>query len=58
MNKFIIYRKSDGVFWFRVCGVGLHFIDRSKHSALFSERYGYTKVLRVGDWAVKVLRKK
>lgn len=47
---------SDGNVWFRLFGKGLRFADRSKHKALFSERNGYEKVIRIGKWSVKFLK--
>lgn len=41
-------------FYFRICGYGLS-VDRSL-PLLFSERYGHRKVLRVGRWAIQILR--
>ncbi len=52
MIKFLKY---DGGMWFRVFGVGLSIQDRVKYPALYSERNGYVKVLRVGKWSVKAL---
>lgn len=41
-------------FYFRICGRGLSFdIDRPK---IFSERYGYKKILRVGRISIEVLK--
>jgi hypothetical protein len=31
--------------WFRIFGWGLHVSTKRREDALFSERYGYTKVL-------------
>lgn len=52
--------KMDGTryWWFRIRrGYGLHFRWVSKdYSPLFSERYGYEKVLKIGRLWVKVLK--
>ena len=40
-------------FWFRVGNWGL---SVSNERPLFSERYGYTKVLRLGQWGIQVLK--
>lgn len=41
-------------FFFRICDKGLSFsLDAP---VLFSERYGYRKVLRIGRLAIEVLR--
>lgn len=44
--------------WFRIFGgYGLHFRWCSKdHVPLFSERYGYEKVLKIGRFWIKVLK--
>ena len=55
IGKLFTYCSYDGGFWFRVYGVGLSIQDREKHPALFSERNGYTKVLRIGKWAIRML---
>jgi hypothetical protein len=41
-------------FWFRFFGYG-PYVMRDK-MVLFSERYGYRKVLRIGRWAFEWLR--
>ena len=41
--------------WIRLCGIGVSAINRSRHPALFSERYGYCKVLRIGRYAIRYL---
>lgn len=43
---------SKNAFWFRVLGFGLSI---SSHPLLFSERYGYSKVLRIGKMKFKLL---
>ena len=45
----------DGGWWFRICGFGIRCADRSKHRALFSERNGLVKVLRIGRWSFRFL---
>lgn len=50
------YHKSQGYFWFRFFGYGLHIKDSKVTPMLFSERYGHTKRIRVGRWVVKVLK--
>lgn len=45
---------GHGVTWFRIFGYGLWVaLD---HEPLFSERYGYRRVFRVGRLAFKVLK--
>lgn len=54
----LTWHRGDGIFWFRIFGRGIVIEDRTKKRALFSERYGYTKWLRLGKWAIKKLRPK
>jgi hypothetical protein len=44
-----------GGMWFRVLGYGLRVADRRVNPPLFSERYGYRKVLRLGPYSVRFL---
>jgi len=46
---------GDGICWIRFLGRGVAIKDKIKHPPLFSERYGYKKVLRVGKWGVELL---
>lgn len=48
--------KSDGYFWIRIFGCGIHLVDRSKHKPLFSIRNGYIKEYKVGKYGFKFLR--
>lgn len=50
--RLLEWHKRTGSFWFRVFGIGLSIQNREIHRALFSERNGYRKVLRVGKWAI------
>jgi len=52
----IQYNIGIGHFWFRVFGYGLSFMNRDIHPPLFSERNGYSKVLRIGKWSIKGLK--
>ena len=45
-------KRWDGGCWFRIFGYGLRIADRSKHKALFSERTGMARVLRIGRWSI------
>lgn len=45
----------DGGWWFRIYGYGLRCSDRTKREALFSERAGLVRVLRVGKWSIAFL---
>lgn len=52
-RTFICVHRSG--FYFRICGTGLSFdVDSPK---LFSERYGFRRVLRLGRLSIEVLRK-
>lgn len=56
MSRLFCSYFEPGHFSFRVCGYGVSAEDRRIHPALFSERYGYSRVLRVGPWSLKFLR--
>jgi len=45
-------------FWFRILGRGLHFSNRPRSAALFSERYGYCKVWYVRGIRIEYLPKR
>ena len=45
---------KDWGFWARIFGYG---IAISTLKPLFSERYGYTKILRIGRIKIKLLRR-
>ena len=47
--------KGDGFYWFRLFGRGLKFKDITKHRLLFSERNGYEKYIKIGNWIVGYL---
>lgn len=55
-TRIISYHHERGSFWFRVFGIGLSLQDRRVHPALFSERNGFVRVLRVGPYSIKALR--
>lgn len=57
ISKYFSWCRYDGGLWFRIYGVGLRIQDRNKHPALFSERNGHTKVLRIGKWSIRVITK-
>ena len=42
--------------WLRLFGAGIAWRDNRRHRTPFSERYGYTKVLRIGAYSVTWLR--
>ena len=43
------------IFWFRICGWGLHLRASKGYIPMFSERYGYTKALYLGPLRIQVL---
>ena len=45
---------SNGGFWFRIFGVGLSFVHAS-YPALFSERYGYRKSIKLFGYRASFL---
>jgi hypothetical protein len=45
----------DGLGWFRLFGIGLHWKDTSRHMMLFSERNGYKKAIKIGSWQIAFL---
>lgn len=46
------YYKGEGIFWFRLFGYGLSFNKTMK----FSQRYGYSKYLKIGDVIITALK--
>lgn len=48
---------AKGKFWFRILGYGLSFKDITIHEMIFSERNGYAKYLKIGNWIIKYLPK-
>ena len=57
VNAIVNWQKTDGMFWVRIFGRRFTLIDKNKHPPLFSERYGYRKVFRVGKWGIEWLAK-
>lgn len=53
--KPLAYYSTDGFFWFRLFGVGLVIKDTRKHSLTFSERHGYSRIIKMGNYAVGFL---
>jgi hypothetical protein len=41
---------SKSIFWVRVFGVGISGKNTVIHPLLFSQRNGYEKYLRIGEW--------
>ncbi len=56
LSRYIEITVYRGGCWFRIWGYGLSIVNKRKHPPLFSERYGYRKVLRFGRWGVEILR--
>lgn len=48
--------KTNGLFWFRFFGYGLHGKDTTKNRLLFSERNGYRKYLKIGNWIFRFIK--
>ena len=55
MKKIFDSFKYRDLFWFRIFGYGLSF---SKGRLLFSERYGYTKYLKIGNIKISFLNRR
>jgi hypothetical protein len=53
--KIFQFHKHDHGFWFRIFGVGLSVINRSVMREPFSIRNGLVKVLRVGNYTVRII---
>ena len=53
-NIFCYYR-TDGFLWFRILGHGLVIKDINKYPLIFSERYGYTKYIKIGKYIVRYI---
>ena len=49
------YHKGFG--WFRLFGRGIKWKDTTRHSLIFSERYGYVKSFKIGKWLIGILKK-
>lgn len=47
---------TGGLWWFRICGVGLHGKDITRHPLLFSQRRGLHRGIQVGKWWLSFLR--
>lgn len=57
MRVFVKY-KDAGFWWFRIFGYGICNKNFKVHGLLFSERNGYTKTLKIGNWSFKILNPK
>lgn len=49
--------KSDGFFWFRVFGYGLHVKNLNKRGLTFSQRIGVVRYLKVGKYVITFLKR-
>lgn len=59
MNKYnkifaFYYRNRFG--WFRIFGLGLKFKDVTIHGLTFTQRNKFKKRLRIGKWAIGILK--
>ena len=57
MTRFWSGYSTDGLWWFRIFGVGFSGQDITKHRLLFSQRYGYKKAITLGKWRFEYLEK-
>jgi hypothetical protein len=46
---------TEGLFWFRIAGIGLHFKRIDLWPLLYSERNGYWRRWQFGRWSVGYL---
>ena len=54
--KAFSYYSTDGLWWFRIFGYGLHGKNFKKHKLLFSERNGYRTCIFLGNWIFRILK--
>ena len=47
---------ENGIGWFRIFGIGLHWKDINRHELLFSQRYGYKKAITIRKWRFEFLK--
>lgn len=55
--KALHWYRTKGLWWFRVCGYGIHYKNTRYHAELFSERMGYRKKLKLGRHRFGILRR-
>ena len=57
-DNIVSWHAYDGGFWLRIGnrGRGFAVVNKSKNPPLFSERYGYRKVYRIGKWGFEILK--
>ena len=60
LNKenFWQFYSVDGLGWFRIFGIGLHWKDTTRHMMYYSERNGLFRSLRIGKWRIKILHRR
>lgn len=46
--------KSAG--WLRIFGLGFAYKDTRIHPLLFSERNGFVKMIKIGNWNIKAIK--
>ena len=51
------HSRGNGYYWFRIFGYGCLFKDLNKYNLLFSERNGFRKYIRIGNWCISFLKK-
>jgi len=56
-NSIISVYLTKGLFWIRLFGVGFSIRNVCIYWPIFSERYGYTKLFRLGRYGIKYLPK-
>jgi len=58
VQRMVSWHRYDGGFWIRIGkrGRGFAVSDKIKHPPLFSERYGYRKVYRIGKCGFEILK--
>lgn len=52
----ISYHKSDGFFWIRIFGHGIHVKNVKKHRLTFSQRNNIDKYLKIGNYLISYLK--
>lgn len=56
LNRIFCSHKSDGFWWFRVFGIGLHGKDISKNPPMFSDRNFVSCYLQINKWRIKFIK--
>lgn len=54
MQRIVSYYKGKDIFWLRIFGFGFCI----KKGFSFSQRNGYSKFIKIGEWALTFLNKK